>query len=106
MLRWRRVFLSILFVAWLAAAGLVIGFCLGGLLGPRLFGSQGGHGLGDLAYLFGGAIFGSVVGLAFGIGYAARSTPQQQARVAAWTGLAGVLVAGATAVLVNVFHAW
>ena len=106
MLRWRRVLLSIFFVAWLAAAGLVIGFCLGGLLGPRIFGSQGGHGLGDLAYLFGGAILGGVIGLAFGIGYTSRSTLQQQGRVGAWTGLAGGVIAGVTAVLVNVFHAW
>jgi hypothetical protein len=106
MLRSQRVLLSILFVAWLAAAGLVIGFCLGGLLGPRLFGSQGGHGLGDLMYLFYGAIFGAVVGLALGIRGVSGLTPQQQARVAAWTGLAGVVFAGVTAVLVNVFHAW
>lgn len=106
MLRWRRALLSIFFAAWLAAVGLVIGFCLGGLLGPRLFGSMGGHGLGDIGYLFNGALLGILVGTILGGRGALVWTPQQQKRVAAWAGLAGVVTAGVTAFLVNVFHAW
>ena len=98
--------LTIAFVAWLAAAGVVIGFCLVGLLGPRIFGSLGGHGLGDLGYLFGGAAVGAVVGVLVGVRGSIAWTPQQHARVATWAGLAGLVVAGVTTLLVNSFGAW
>jgi hypothetical protein len=106
MTRPQQVLLSLLFAAWLSAAGLVIGFCLGGLLGPRLFGTMGGHGLGDLGYLFNGALLGILVGAIVGGRGALVWTPRQQGRVAAWAGLAGAVTAGGTAVLVKVFHAW
>jgi hypothetical protein len=106
MARRNQMLVSLVLVAWLGAAGLVIGFCLGGLLGPRLFGSKGGHGLGDLGYLFEGAILGCVAGAILGVRGVRVWTPQQQGRVAAWAGLAGVVIAGGTAVLVNVLHVW
>jgi lipopolysaccharide export system permease protein len=47
---------------WLPLAGVVFGFCLGGLYGSH-FGSHKGHGLGDLQYLFLGAALGGLTGV-------------------------------------------
>lgn len=48
------------------ASGMTLGFCAGGFYGTH-FGSHGGHGLGDLAYLFQGAFLGGLLGLALGV---------------------------------------
>ncbi|APR88426.1 hypothetical protein A7982_13775 [Minicystis rosea] len=105
-LRLRPALNSIFFVAWLAAAGLVVGFCLGGLLGNRLFGSLGGHGLGDLGYLFGGALLGMVGGMAVGVHGVMAWPPRRQLQVAGWAALGAAVLAGVTAVVVNAFGGW
>lgn len=98
--------LALLFALWLGAAGVVIGFCLGGLVGPRIFGDLGGHGLGNLAHLFRGAIFGGILGLLVGIRGVLRWTSRQRGRAALWIGLAALVCAGITALLVDNFGAW
>ncbi len=54
-------------VVCFALAGVVVGFCAGGLLGPLVLGSRGGHGMADLGYLFTGATLGAAGGAALGI---------------------------------------
>lgn len=104
--RLQRTALSILFVAWLGAAGLVIGFCAGGFFGPPLFGSKGGHGLGDIGYLFEGAFLGAILGMLAGV-YGVRSwPPKRQSRAALWAGGAAAIVVGTTWVIVNFFGGW
>lgn len=97
--RLRSLLASLPWYAWFAAVGLVAGFCLGGHLGPHLFGSLGGHGLGDLGYLFGGALLGLVAGpllVAFGLSRWSRLT---LARVTVFGTLGTALLALGTASL-------
>ncbi len=54
-------------VVCFALAGVVVGFCAGGVLGPLVLGSRGGHGMADLGYLFTGATLGAAGGAALGI---------------------------------------
>lgn len=88
---------DVLFMAALSTGGLVLGACVLGLLGPRLLGSRGGHGLANLEYLFTGALVGAVGGMTVGL-----------ARRTAWSlrrKLVGSLVAlfvGAAAVGIHV----
>ena len=101
-----RIGLDLFFVAWLMAAGVVVGFCFGGLLGERLFGARGGHGLGNLGYLFDGAFLGGAAGaVVSGRGILAWE-PRRRWRVAVGLTLAAVLVGGGTWLRVNLFGGW
>jgi hypothetical protein len=62
-----KIVWALIFFATCTFCSGVLGFCLGGLLGPRLFGSGGGHGLAELGYLFGGAALGLLAGIAVGV---------------------------------------
>jgi hypothetical protein len=77
--------------------GVVIGFCAGGVFGPLVLGSQGGHGMADLGYLFTGATLGGAGGAALGLLKALQHTEARRAFRA--SGLA--LLAAASAVLVT-----
>jgi hypothetical protein len=79
---WAVLFVAVLFVAALFACGGVVGFCAGGLLGPVVFGDRGGHGLGNLGYLFEGAAGGAALGLVIGlVGLWAWKTVERQGKV-------------------------
>lgn len=67
----RSVLISLAIVVGCAFAGLVVGFGGGWIYGP-LFGTHAGHGLGDLIYLFVGALFGVISGAILGIALAVR----------------------------------
>lgn len=88
-----------------AGAALVIGFCFGGLYAP-IFGSHAGHGLGDLIYLFLGAILGCIVGLVGG-GYAITSWPKPRyLRLSYRAILAGAAIAALTFIKVMFLGGW
>jgi hypothetical protein len=84
-------------VVCFAVAGVVVGFCAGGLLGPLVLGSRGGHGMADLGYLFTGAILGSAGGAALGLLKANQH--EEAARALRAGGLA--LLAASTAALLT-----
>ncbi len=90
-----------------ALAGAVVGFCAGGLLGPLVLGSRGGHGMADLGYLFLGAMLGFAGGAALGLLQALRRTAARQAlRAGGLALLAAGAAALATFLWVNVRGGW
>jgi hypothetical protein len=87
-------------------AALVIGFCFGGAFYAPLFGSHAGHGLGDMLYLFVGALLGLFVGLGGG-GYAITSWPEPRyLRLSYWAIFVGAATAGLTWLKVMLFGGW
>jgi len=85
--------------------GVVLGFCLGGLVGTRLV-DHGGQGVAELGALLNGAILGTVLGVAaaaaafFGLSRARRQRFATSALALA------ALTALFTAVAVQRFGAW
>lgn len=87
-------------------AALVMGFCFGGAIYGPLFGSHGGHGLGDIVYLFIGALLGALAGLV-GSGYAITHWPKPRyLRLSYWALLVGAATAGLTWIKVMRFGGW
>ena len=85
--------------------GVVLGFCFGGLIGPRLF-RHGGQGLAEIGAMLNGAILGTVLG--FGSAVAAffrLSRPRRQRLATSALALAAV-TALFTAIMVQRFDAW
>lgn len=88
----------------LFASGVVLGFCLGGWLGPLLFWSNGG--LEELGFLFNGAILGGGSGvLVFLVTLRTLARPR---RLRLSLGALGVAAVGAFATwgAVALFDAW
>lgn len=61
--------------------GVVVGFCFGGLIGPRLF-SHGGQGLEEIGAMLNGAILGAACGVVAAIVAIFRLTRERRQRFA------------------------
>jgi hypothetical protein len=85
--------------------GLVLGFCFGGLIGPRLV-HHSGQGLAEIGAMLNGAILGTVLGLlAAGAALLWLSRPRRQRLATGALALAAV-TALFTAIMVQRFGAW
>lgn len=85
--------------------GVVMGFCLGGLLGPRLFG-RGGQGLEELGFMFNGAILGGGLGAVAAVAAVVGLRRPLRRRLAGFVGVMAGLTALVTAIAVRYFDAW
>ncbi len=85
--------------------GIVIGFCFGGLIGPRLFG-HGGQGLEEIGAMLNGAIFGAVLGVLAAITAIFRLPRERRQRFATSALALAALTAFFTGVVVQRFGGW
>jgi hypothetical protein len=85
--------------------GVVLGFCFGGLIGPRLV-SHGGQGLAEVGAMLNGAIVGAALGTVAAISaFFGLPRPRRQRFATSALALAA-LTALFTAVAVQRFGAW
>lgn len=85
--------------------GVVLGFCFGGLLGPRLV-DHGGQGLAEVGAMLNGAIVGTLLGVLVAIGAIFRLSRSRRQRFATSALALAALTALFTAVAVQRFGAW
>lgn len=85
--------------------GVVMGFCFGGLIGPRLF-SHGGHGLEEIGAMLNGAILGAALGVLAAVAAIFRLPRERRQRFATSALALAALTALFTAVAVQRFGAW
>ena len=85
--------------------GVVLGFCFGGLIGPRLFG-RGGQGLEEIGAMLNGAILGAVLGIAAALAAIFRLSRARRQRFATSAMALAALTALFTAVVVQRFGGW
>jgi len=85
--------------------GVVMGFCFGGLIGPRLLG-HGGQGLADASALLNGALLGTALGVAAAVAAFFRLSRMLRQRFATSALALAALTALFTAIVVQRFGAW
>lgn len=85
--------------------GVVLGFCFGGLIGPRLL-AHGGQSLMEVSKLLNGAVLGSALGVAGAIAAFVRLSRARRQRLATSALALAALTALFTAVVVQRFGAW
>jgi hypothetical protein len=85
--------------------GVVLGFCFGGLLGPRLM-AHGGQGLAEVGAMLNGAIVGTALGAIAAVSAIFRLSRPRRQRLATSALLLAALTALFTAVAVQRFGAW
>lgn len=85
--------------------GVVLGFCFGGLIGPRLV-DYGGHGLAEVGAMLNGAIVGTLLGVLAAAGAIFRLSRARRQRLATSALALAALTALFTAVAVQRFGAW
>jgi hypothetical protein len=85
--------------------GVVLGFCFGGLLGPRLV-SHGGQGLAEVGAMLNGAIFGTTLGVAAAAVAFFRLSRARRQRFATSALALAALTALFTAMAVQRFGVW
>jgi hypothetical protein len=85
--------------------GVVLGFCFGGLIGPRLFG-HGGQGLEEIGAMLNGAIIGAGLGVAAAVGAILRLSRARRQRLATSAMALAALTALFTALVVQRFGGW
>jgi len=85
--------------------GVVLGFCFGGLIGPRLF-DHGGQGLAEVGAMLNGAVLGSAAGVAAAVAAFVRLSRPRRQRLATSALALAALTALFTAVMVQRFGAW
>jgi hypothetical protein len=85
--------------------GVVLGFCFGGLLGPRLV-DHGGQGLAEVGAMLNGAIAGTVLGTLAALVAFFRLSRARRQRFATSALALAALTALFTAVAVQRFGAW
>jgi hypothetical protein len=95
---------EVLCFASFVGCGLVVGFCAGGLFGPRLFG-RGGQGLEELGFMFNGAILGAGAGVITAL-LTLRMQRVRRRNLAVLAVLVGASSAALTALAVKLFNAW
>ncbi len=98
------VLIELLCFASFVACGVVVGFCAGGLFGPRLLG-RGGQGLEELGFMFNGAILGALAGAVTGL-FTLRLPRNRRRNLAVLAVGIGASSAGLTALAVKLFNAW
>ena len=85
--------------------GVVLGFCFGGLIGPRLI-DHGGQGLAEVGAMLNGAVLGTALGVGAAVAaFFLLSRPRRQRLATSALALAA-LTALFTAVMVQRFGAW
>ncbi len=85
--------------------GLVLGFCFGGLLGPRLV-DHGGQGLAEVGAMLNGAIVGTMLGIAAAAAAIFRLSRERRQRFATSALALAALTALFTALAVQRFGGW
>jgi hypothetical protein len=85
--------------------GVVLGFCFGGLLGPRLWG-HAGQGLAEVGSMLNGAIAGAALGVLAAVAAVTRLSRARRQRFATSALALGALTALFTAVAVQHFDVW
>lgn len=96
-----EIFCALGFIAF----GVVVGFCFGGLIGPRLLG-HGGQGLEEIGAMLNGAIFGAVLGVAAAALSILRLPRARRQRFATSALALAALTALFTAMAVQRFGGW
>lgn len=86
------------------AGGLVLGFCFGGLIGPRLL--HRGQGLAEIGAMLNGAIVGTFLGVLSAVCARQWLTSVRRQRFATSALALAALTAFFTAVVVQRFGAW
>jgi len=85
--------------------GVVLGFCFGGLIGPRLM-HHAGQGLAEIGAMLNGAIVGAVLGSLAAAAAFFRLPRERRQRLATSALALAALTAWFTAVMVQRFDAW
>jgi len=85
--------------------GVVVGFCLGGLVAPRFLG-HGGQGLEEIGMMFNGAILGAGLGIALAVVAALRLPRERRQRFATSALALAAVTALFTAIAIKRFHLW
>lgn len=87
------------------AGGLVLGFCFGGLIGPRLL-HHGGQGMAEIGAMLNGAIIGTFLGVLAAVAARQWLTSARRQRFATSALALAAMTAFFTAVVVQRFGAW
>jgi hypothetical protein len=85
--------------------GVVLGFCFGGLIGPRLI-DHGGQGLAEVGAMLNGAVVGAALGVVAAVAAFFRLSRARRQRLATSALALAALTALFTAVMVQRFGAW
>jgi hypothetical protein len=88
------------------ACGVVLGFCFGGLIGPRLLLHQAGAGLAQVGAMLHGTILGGVLGSSVAVAAFFKLPRARRQRLATSALALAALTALFTAVMVQRFDAW
>jgi hypothetical protein len=85
--------------------GVVVGFCFGGLIGPRLWG-HAGQGLEEIGAMLNGAILGALLGVAAAVVAIFRLSRERRQRFATSALALAAVTALFTGVVVQRFGGW
>jgi hypothetical protein len=85
--------------------GVVLGFCFGGLIGPRLI-DHGGQGLAEVGAMLNGAVVGTTLGVVAAAVAFFRFSRARRQRLATGALALAAMTALFTAVMVQRFGAW
>jgi hypothetical protein len=85
--------------------GVVLGFCFGGLIGPRLLG-HGAQGSAEVGAMLNSAVLGSALGVAAAVAALLRLSRPSRQRLATTALALAALTALFTALMVQRFGAW
>jgi hypothetical protein len=85
--------------------GVVLGFCFGGLIGPRLL-HHGGQGLAEIGAMLNGAILGTLLGTLVAVMAFFRVSRDRRQRLATSALALAALTALFTGLVVQRFNGW
>jgi hypothetical protein len=85
--------------------GVVLGFCFGGLIGPRLL-HHGGQGLVEIGAMLNGAILGTLLGTLAAVAAFFRVSRERRQRLATSALALAALTALFTGLVVQRFNGW
>lgn len=85
--------------------GVVLGFCFGGLIGPRLM-NHGGQGLAEIGAMLNGAILGTLLGALAAVVAFFRTSRSRRQRLATSALALAALTALFTGLVVQRFDGW
>ena len=85
--------------------GVVLGFCFGGLIGPRLL-NHGGQGLEEIGAMLNGAILGTLLGVLAAVVAFFRVSRARRQRLATSALALAALTALFTGLVVQRFNGW
>jgi hypothetical protein len=85
--------------------GVVLGFCFGGLIGPRLM-NHGGQGLAEIGAMLNGTILGTLLGVLSAVAAFFRLSRERRQRLATSALALAALTALFTGLVVQRFNGW